>query len=101
MNVVTIGGSDWTYVETLGGGQGASSSGRGDSGVHVGMSNTLNTPIEALEHATPLRVLRYAVRRGSGSHNSAGTRSSAGAAAKTCSTEALSAPSRLFVLNSR
>jgi N-methylhydantoinase B len=66
MNVLTIGGSDWTYVETLGGGQGASSRGDGPSGVHVGMTNTLNTPIEALELEFPLRVERYDLRRGSG-----------------------------------
>lgn len=66
MNVITIGGSDWTYVETLGGGQGASSTGPGPSGVHVGMSNTLNTPIEALELEYPLRVERYELLDGSG-----------------------------------
>jgi N-methylhydantoinase B len=65
-NVVTIGGSHWTYVETLGGGQGASSSGPGSSGVHVGTTNTLNTPIEALELEFPLRVERYELLRGSG-----------------------------------
>jgi N-methylhydantoinase B len=59
MNNVVIGTSDWTYYETLGGGQGASSRGDGPSGVHVGMSNTLNTPIEALELELPLRVERY------------------------------------------
>ncbi len=66
MNVLTIGGRDWTYIETLGGGQGASSTGPGDSGVHVGTTNTLNTPIEALELEFPLRVERYELRRGSG-----------------------------------
>ena len=52
--------------ETLGGGQGASALGPGPSGVHVGMSNTLNTPVESLERSTPLRVDRYALRAGSG-----------------------------------
>jgi N-methylhydantoinase B len=66
MNNVTFGGAGWTFYETLGGGQGASSAGPGPSAVHVGMSNTLNTPIESLERATPLRVDRYAVRGGSG-----------------------------------
>ncbi len=66
MNVVVIGGSDWTYVETLGGGQGASRRGPGASGVHVGMSNTLNTPIEALELEYPIRVERYELAYGSG-----------------------------------
>ena len=66
MNNVTFGGPGWTFYETLGGGQGASARGRGPSGVHVGMSNTLNTPVEALENACPLRVDEYALRRGSG-----------------------------------
>ncbi|MCP9485721.1 MAG: hydantoinase B/oxoprolinase family protein [Gaiellaceae bacterium MAG52_C11] len=66
MNVVVIGGSEWTYVETLGGGQGASRLGPGPSGVHVGMSNTLNTPIEALELEYPIRVERYELAYGSG-----------------------------------
>ncbi len=66
MNNVTFGGAGWTFYETLGGGQGASSRGAGPSGVHVGMSNTLNTPIESLERSTPLRVDRYAIRAGSG-----------------------------------
>ncbi len=66
MNNVTFGGAGWTFYETLGGGQGASSVGRGPSAVHVGMSNTLNTPIESLERATPLRIERYALRGGSG-----------------------------------
>jgi N-methylhydantoinase B len=66
MNVLVIGGTDWTYVETLGGGQGASRSGPGSSGVHVGMSNTLNTPVEALEGELPLRIARYELRYGSG-----------------------------------
>jgi N-methylhydantoinase B len=59
MNNVVIGGPGWTYYETIGGGQGASSRGPGPSGVHVGMSNTLNTPVEALELEYPLRVERY------------------------------------------
>ncbi|MCW2977574.1 MAG: N-methylhydantoinase B/acetone carboxylase alpha subunit, partial [Actinomycetia bacterium] len=66
MNNTIIGGADWTYYETIGGGQGASSSGDGASGVHVGMSNTLNTPIEALELEFPLQVERYELRDGSG-----------------------------------
>jgi N-methylhydantoinase B len=66
MNNVVIGGGGWTYYETIGGGQGASSRGPGPSGVHVGMSNTLNTPIEALELEFPLRVERYELREGTG-----------------------------------
>ena len=69
MNNLIIGGSGgggWTYYETIGGGQGASKSSGGPSGVHVGMSNTLNTPVEALELEYPMRVERYELRRGSG-----------------------------------
>ena len=56
----------FSYYETLGGGQGACPDADGPSGVHVAMSNTLNTPIEALEREFPLRVVEYALRRGSG-----------------------------------
>ena len=66
MNNVTLGNDRFTYYETLGGGQGACPDADGPSGVHVTMSNTLNTPVEALELAYPLRVERYALRRGSG-----------------------------------
>src|SRR5215213_1637246 len=66
MNNLIIGGAGWTYYETIGGGQGASAEGPGPSGVHVGMSNTLNTPIEALELEYPMRVERYELRDGSG-----------------------------------
>ncbi|TCJ16460.1 hydantoinase B/oxoprolinase family protein [Rubrobacter taiwanensis] len=66
MNNVIIGGRGWTYYETIGGGQGASSRGPGPSGVHVGMSNTLNTPVEALELEYPMRVERYELIYGSG-----------------------------------
>jgi N-methylhydantoinase B len=66
MNNLVIGGRGWTYYETIGGGQGASSSGDGPSGVHVGMSNTLNTPVEALELEFPLRVERQQLALGSG-----------------------------------
>jgi N-methylhydantoinase B len=68
MNNTIIGGSGnggWTYYETIGGGQGASSKGPGPSGVHIGMSNTLNTPIEAFELEYPMRVERYELRYGS------------------------------------
>ena len=66
MNNVVIGGSGWTYYETIGGGQGASPRGPGPSGVHVGMSNTLNTPVEALELEYPMRVERSELVYGSG-----------------------------------
>ncbi len=66
MNNVTFGTPAFTYYETLGGGQGGSAAGPGPSGVHVAMSNTLNTPIEALEREYPLRIERYALRRRTG-----------------------------------
>ena len=66
MNNLVLGGPGWTSYETIGGGQGASVRGPGPSGVHVGMSNTLNTPVEALELELPLRVRRYELRDGSG-----------------------------------
>jgi N-methylhydantoinase B len=66
MNNLTLGNERFTYYETLGGGQGACPGADGPSGVHVAMSNTLNTPVEALELEFPLRVAEYALRRGSG-----------------------------------
>jgi N-methylhydantoinase B len=80
MNNVTFGGQraagngqrsgavvgGWTYYETIGGGQGGSRGATGPSGVHVGMSNTRNTPIEVLEMEYPLRLNAYALRRSSG-----------------------------------
>ena len=66
MNNLTLGNDRFTYYETLGGGQGACPGADGPSAVHVAMSNTLNTPIEALELEFPLRAIEYAVRRGSG-----------------------------------
>jgi N-methylhydantoinase B len=66
MNNLTLGSEDIAYYETIGGGQGACPDADGPSGVHVAMSNTLNTPVEALELEFPLRVTRYELRRGSG-----------------------------------
>jgi N-methylhydantoinase B len=66
MNNLTLGDEDVVYYETIGGGQGACADADGPSGVHVAMSNTLNTPVEALELEFPLRMVRYARRRGSG-----------------------------------
>jgi N-methylhydantoinase B len=66
MNNVTLGNDRFTYYETIGGGQGACPGADGPSGVHVAMSNTLSTPVEALELQYPLRVERYALRLGSG-----------------------------------
>src|SRR5205823_4838769 len=66
MNNVTLGNDGFTYYETIGGGQGACPDADGPSGVHVAMSNTLSTPVEALELQYPLRVERYGLRLGSG-----------------------------------
>ncbi|WP_284008216.1 hydantoinase B/oxoprolinase family protein [Haloarcula pelagica] len=66
MNNVVVGATDFSYYETIGGGMGASSEGDGPSGVQVGMTNTLNTPVEALEAAYPITVDEYGLRTGSG-----------------------------------
>ena|GEM_PF-1053464 len=68
MNNFLIGGASggWVYYETIGGGQGGRPGRAGMSGVHTGMTNTRNTPVEALERAFPLQVTRYRLRRGSG-----------------------------------
>ena len=66
MNNLLVGGTGWVYYETVAGGQGGRPSGPGMSGVHTAMTNTKNTPVEALERHYPMRVLRYRLRRGSG-----------------------------------
>lgn len=72
MNNLTIGGIDprnnrpFAYYETIAGGSGARPNGPGVSGVHTHMTNSLNTPVEALEYAYPFRVKRYGYRAGSG-----------------------------------
>jgi N-methylhydantoinase B len=66
MNNLTIAGDSFTYYETLGGGQGACPNADGPDAIHVAMSNTLNTPTEALETEFPVRVREHSVRRGSG-----------------------------------
>jgi N-methylhydantoinase B len=72
MNNLTIGGTDsrtgepFAYYETIAGGMGARPTKSGVSGVHTHMTNSLNTPAEALEYSYPLRVRRYSLRRGSG-----------------------------------
>jgi N-methylhydantoinase B len=72
MNNLTIGGIDprtgepFAYYETIAGGMGARPTKPGVSGVHTHMTNSLNTPAEALEYAYPLRVRKYSLRRGSG-----------------------------------
>jgi N-methylhydantoinase B len=72
MNNLSFGGADprtgkpFAYYETIGGGMGARPNADGLSGVHTHMTNSLNTPIEALETAYPVRVQRYSLRRGSG-----------------------------------
>jgi len=72
MNNITIGGADpssgarYAYYETLGGGMGGRPGSDGLSGVHTHMTNSLNTPIEAIEHDLPVVIRRYSLRRGSG-----------------------------------
>jgi N-methylhydantoinase B len=66
MNNLTLAGDGFTYYETIGGGQGACPDADGPDAIHVAMSNTLNTPVEALETEFPLRVRSLALRRGSG-----------------------------------
>jgi N-methylhydantoinase B len=72
MNNLTVGGIDprtsepFAYYETIAGGMGARPGKPGVSGVHTHMTNSLNTPAEALEYAYPLRVRRYSLRPGSG-----------------------------------
>ncbi len=66
MNNLTLANPDFTYYETLGGGQGACPDADGPSAIHVAMSNTLNTPVEALETEFPLRVRELSIREGSG-----------------------------------
>ncbi len=72
MNNLTIGGIDprsgepFAYYETIAGGSGANPQRNGASGIHTHMTNSLNTPAEALEYAYPFRITRYELRQGSG-----------------------------------
>lgn len=72
MNNITMGGIDpkngrpFAYYETIGGGMGATATTNGESAVHCHMTNTLNTPIEALEYDFPFQINEYAIRRGTG-----------------------------------
>lgn len=66
MNNVAFGGEDWAYYETIGGGVGAGPSGPGASGIHTHMTNTRNTPAEALELELPLRITGYEIHPNSG-----------------------------------
>jgi N-methylhydantoinase B len=72
MNNVTVGGIDprngnpFAYYETIGGGMGGTAGDDGESGVHSHMTNTLNTPIEALEYSYPFLITEYSIRRGTG-----------------------------------
>ncbi|OGD14124.1 MAG: hypothetical protein A2W20_05410 [Candidatus Aminicenantes bacterium RBG_16_66_30] len=72
MNNVAFGGYDpardrhFAYYETIGGGMGAGATAAGLSGVHTHMTNSLNTPVEALENYLPLKIRRYGLRKGSG-----------------------------------
>jgi N-methylhydantoinase B/oxoprolinase/acetone carboxylase alpha subunit len=72
MNNVAFGGYDpskgrsFAYYETIGGGMGAGSDTPGISGVHTHMTNSLNTPLEALENYLPIKIKKYGLRKGSG-----------------------------------
>jgi N-methylhydantoinase B/oxoprolinase/acetone carboxylase alpha subunit len=72
MNNISFGGHhpgtgrQFAYYETVGGGMGASPERDGISGVHTHMTNTRNTPVEAIEHVLPIRIRRYSLRKGSG-----------------------------------
>lgn len=66
MNNLLVGNETFAYYETIGGGQGARPGRAGMSGVHTGMTNTKNTPAEAIEYAYPLRILRSELRDGTG-----------------------------------
>jgi N-methylhydantoinase B len=70
MNNITVGGESigghWSFYETIGGGMGASSGVDGADGVHVHMTNTMNTPIETIETSYPLRLNKYELRADSG-----------------------------------
>ena len=72
MSNLTVGGFDrfrdrhFSYYETIAGGAGAAKGRPGASGIHTHMTNTLNTPIEALEAYYPMRITEYRIRRGSG-----------------------------------
>ncbi|HET7418552.1 MAG TPA: hydantoinase B/oxoprolinase family protein [Solirubrobacterales bacterium] len=95
MNNLTLAGEDFTYYETLGGGQGACPDADGPSAIHVAMSNTLNTPTEALETEFPLRVRQLSLRSGSG-----GTGAHRGGAGIVREVEAL-APMRFTLITER
>jgi N-methylhydantoinase B len=77
MNNLTLGGTDprngepFAYYETISGGMGARPGLDGLNGIHTHMTNSLNTPVEVLEHTYPLRVRRYSLRRGSGGDGTA------------------------------
>lgn len=66
MNNLLVGNDDFAYYETVAGGQGGRPGREGQSGIHTGMTNTRNTPIESLHMHYPFRVTRYTLRRGSG-----------------------------------
>ena len=66
MNNITFGGPGFAYYETVGGGSGAGPAFHGESGVHTHMTNSLNTPIEALEIVLPIQLMNYSIRKGSG-----------------------------------
>ncbi len=66
MNNIAFGNSSFTFYETIGGGMGASKEHDGESAIHSHMTNTLNTPIEAMELLYPVRIRKYQIRKNSG-----------------------------------
>jgi N-methylhydantoinase B len=66
MNNLSFGGKGFAYYETIAGGAGAHPEADGESAVHTHMTNTLNTPVEALELQFPVEITRYSIRENSG-----------------------------------
>ncbi len=66
MNNISFGGKGFTYYETIGGGAGAGKNFNGVSAVHTHMTNSLNTPIEAIERNFPILINGYSIRKNSG-----------------------------------
>ena len=96
MNNLTLAGEGWTYYETIGGGQGACPDADGPSAVHVAMSNTLNTPVEALETEFPVRVRELVAAA-----RLAAARAATAAATGSCASSRRSTPMRYTLITER
>ncbi len=102
MNLIGVGGTDprtgrpFTYIETIAGGEGGSPWADGSDGVQVNMTNTMNTPIEALEISYPLRVTRYELRP-----DSAGAGQRRGGLGVIRAVQAVGAPVRVSLSSDR